>query len=68
MLEVIGETEYPSFVLGENEASSSKSIHETPHLLLPPTLPLEIQLATVSPSSNKSGQSKPTSGYMKPVC
>ena len=43
ILEVIGETDHPRFVPGENEASSSKSIQETPQLLLPPKYTLEIQ-------------------------
>jgi len=42
ILAVIAETEYPSFLLGENEASSSKFDPGNPQLLLPPTLTLEI--------------------------
>ena len=49
----------------KNEASSSQLIQETPQLLLLPILTLEIQPATGPPSSNKSTQSKPASGYMK---
>ena len=67
-LKVVGETDYPRLFPCENEASSSNLIQETPSLLLPPTLPLEIQPATCPPWSNKLSQPKPTLAYMKHPC
>ncbi|PUU75163.1 hypothetical protein B9Z19DRAFT_1067648 [Tuber borchii] len=55
----------PALFWVKSEASSSKSIQETPQLFLPPALTLKIQPTTSLPSINESTQSKLTSESLK---